>query len=351
MKKKLSGYTSKILVGYGFALLICVASFPGHAMAQTVNKLGVHLLETNELAAAKQLVVTDQSTDEWHYVTIPFTLDDVNQEQEWRQFFISAQEYRLIPIVRLATRFENEAWQVPTRKEVTTLIDALAKLDWPTDQKHIIVFNEVNHAPEWGGRLDPAEYARTLRFAADWAHSENAGFVVLPAAMDLATSNGKTTTEAFTYLSAMLAADPEIFGHIDAWNSHSYPNPAFSAAPQKYGQNSLRGYQTELAFLGGYVDQGFDVYITETGWEDNTATSRWLSAYYEYAIQHIWSDERIKAVTPFILKGDPGPFSRFSFLSGDDQPTHQYRSLQTALKRLNADHNFVALTTPLDQAN
>lgn len=324
---------------------------PKPALAQSVHKLGVHLLETNELAAAKQLVTTDQSVDEWHFVTIPYTLDDVEHPQEWQQFFDTAKALRIIPIVRLATQFEDGSWQIPSRKEVTTLINSLESLAWPTDEKHIIIFNEVNHAPEWGGRLDPAEYARTLRFAADWAHSENAGFIVLPAAMDLAAPNGKTTTEAFTYLAAMLAEEPGIFNYVDAWNSHSYPNPAFSSSPQKLGQNSLRGYQNELAFLGGYLDQNLDVYITETGWVDNPQTTHNLTEYYKYAIQHIWSDERIKAVTPFVLKGDPGPFSRFSFLTGDDQPTHQYRSLQTALRRLNDDHNFVALTTPLYPTN
>jgi hypothetical protein len=76
-------------------------------------------------------------------------------------------------------------------------------------------------------------------------------------------------------------------------------------------------------------------FITETGWVENASTSRWLESYYTYAFQHIWSDPRIIAVTPFVLRGDPGPFAGFSFLDKNNRPTIQYVAMQNALKKTN----------------
>jgi hypothetical protein len=94
---------------------------------------------------------------------------------------------------------------------------------------------------------------------------------------------------------------------------------------------SLRGYQHELAWLKERTGRQLDVYITETGWIDNARTGIWLDQYYRYAFQHIWSDARVKAVTPFVLRGAPGPFAGFSFLDGNGQPTRQYRAYQALL--------------------
>lgn len=295
--------------------------------------LGIHILNLYELEAADTLISADNQ-EAWHYVTIPFSLADLNRKDDWQAFFYKAREKKIIPIVRLVTQVEGDHWLQPNRKEVTDQITFLKNLEWPTDKKHIVIFNEVNHAKEWGGVIDPVGYTETLRFAAQWAHAEQAGFVVLPAAMDLAAPNGGSTMEAFTYLSKMYEADPEIFNYVDAWNSHSYPNPAFSASPRLTSQNSLRGFEHELAFLKQKTQRELQVYITETGWVTNRATSPWLESYYTYALQHIWSDPRVVAVTPFVLQGAPGPFSDFTFLDESGQPTLHYRALQNAIKKV-----------------
>lgn len=301
--------------------------------AEEVSKLGIHILNPSELESAKELISVE-GTDQWQFVTIPFTLADVEKHEEWQEFFNEAREKKIIPLVRLTTRFENDAWQVPTRRESVALVTALSSLNWPTDQRHIIVFNEVNHAKEWGGTINPEEYAETLEFISSWARSENKNYIVLPAAMDLAAPNGSITREAFSYLEEMHRSNNEIFSYVDAWNSHSYPNPAFSAAPQRTGKNTLRGFEHELAFLKKTTNKDYEVYITETGWVDNRATSRWLTAYYDYAVDHIWSNPQVKAVTPFVLKGSPGPFAGFSFLSGDDKPTRQYQAFRNVIESL-----------------
>jgi hypothetical protein len=323
------------LLAYGSFIFIFASIFylryPALSHAQETSRMGMHILTVHELSDAKAFLSTEQP-DSWHYVTVPFTIEDIGRQAEWEAFFENAREQKVIPLVRLATRVEGDAWVVPNRKNVVDQIDFLSQFEWPTSQKHIIIFNEVNHAKEWGNTLDPIEYARTFEFASQWARSKDAGFVVLPAAMDLAAPNGRVTREAFTYLNQMREYNADIFSYADAWNSHSYPNPGFSAAPQRTGQNSLRGFEYELAYLKEVTNRDFQVYITETGWEDSPATRRWLRSYYTYALQHIWSHPQVVAVTPFIYKGAPGPFAGFSFMTAENQPTAQALALLQALR-------------------
>ena len=296
--------------------------------------LGIHILSPSEAQAAEKLFQADHQDQKWHYVTIPLSLDDLNQKDAWNNFFAYAKEQKLIPIVRLASKFDNGAWVVPTKSDIVNLISFLSSLNWPTDDKYIIVFNEVNHSKEWGGHVDPAEYAGVLQFTSDWAKSENKNYKILPAAMDLAAPNGGSTREAFSYLDAMRQTQPRIFDFIDYWNSHSYPNPAFSAPPGAKGQNSLSGFQDELAYLQQKTGRDYETFITETGWIENASTRPWLTSYYEYAVQHVWNDPHVKAVTPFVLEGDPGPFSGFTFLNRNGQPTAQYEAYQKVMSEV-----------------
>lgn len=307
--------------------------------------LGIHILSPHEAVAAKELIqIPEKTTDlesqeastqeDWYYVTIPFSLDDLNRKSEWQDFFHQAKELKLIPIVRLTTRFENGHWIIPNRKQITDQISFLNSLEWPTAEKRIIIYNEVNHAPEWGGELNPSSYVEVLKFAYQWAKSEDENFIVLPAALDLAAANTKTTQESFSYLAQMLKYEPALLDYVDAWNSHSYPNPGFSSSPYRTDKQSLRGYEHELAYLDQHTSKKLQVYITETGWSQNIYTTPYLERYYEYAISQIWSkNERVVAVTPFLLKGSPGPFANFSFLDGADQPTSQYLALKAALEK------------------
>lgn len=316
--------------------LFFLLAVAGQSFAFEPSKLGVHILHLDEVTLAKQVVSSENQNDTWNYVTIPFTLEDLQRKKEWQKFFDACAQHKLIPLVRLTTQFDSsvKAWVVPTKKNIVDQITFLSNLQWPTQERHIIVFNEVNHAKEWGGVINPQEYTKILRFTADWAHTEQKKYVVLPAGFDLAAPNGRNTKEAFAYFSEMLQADPEIFSVVDVWNSHSYPNPGFSSSPTRTGKNSLRGYQYEIAYLKEKTGKDFKVMITETGWEDSKSISKWLSSYYAYAFQHIWSDERVLAVTPFVLKGSPGPFEGFSLLDVNDKPTNQLYALQSGLEKV-----------------
>lgn len=305
---------------------------PQQVQAAEGHVLGIHILHRSELDAATTLLnPVESSQDDWHYITVPFTLEDLDKPTEWQEFFDQARERKLIPLVRLVTEFEDGAWQVPNRKQITDQIQFLSQLKWPTAQRTIIVFNEPNQAHEWSGRIDPVEYARILDFTARWAKSEDKNYVVLPAGMDLAAPSGPVTAEAFWYLDQMLAFNPDVFAYVDYWNSHSYPNPGFVSSPQRTDKMSLRGFQHELTYLKQKTGRDFEVFITETGWRDTPATSPWLSSYYQYAYQHIWSDNRVKGVTPFLLQGDPGPFSAFTFIDQFGRQTSQYLAYQQLL--------------------
>lgn len=340
-------------------VLICLTILfsAGSVQAFEVSKLGVHILSIHELNDAKKLlspkdIILGVSTDfesgletnidyqNWNYVTIPLTLDDVTSKKdlEWQLFFDNAKRLKVIPIVRLATEYspENNSWLVPNKKQIINQINFLSKLNWPTEERYIIAYNEVNHAAEWGGRVDPEGYSNVLKFVSLWARTEEKNFIVLPAAMDLAAPNSQKTLEAFNYLNQMYNLDPEIFSYVDVWNSHSYPNPGFISSPTSYGKNSMRGFQYELNYLKYKTGKDYQVMITETGWKGTLSNSRWLESYYTYTMQHIWSDDRVIAVTPFLLKGSPGPFSSFSFYDENEQPTAQYNAYQNAIKKVDS---------------
>lgn len=329
-----------IIIGLFISLLFTSAN---SVLAFDASKIGIHILNIEELEDARRLVPESSSS----YVTIPFTLADLEKKEHWQSFFDSARELNVIPLVRLTTTYSSErnAWEVPTKKNIVDQITFLSSLNWPTDKKHIIIFNEVNHAKEWGGKVDPNSYAEVLEFASQWAHTEEENYVVLPAAMDLAAPNSLITREAFSYLSALLEYSPTVFDHVDVWNSHSYPNPGFSSSPLRNGKNSLRGFTYELNYLKEKTGRDFNVMITETGWQESPQVTRWLTDYYTYAFQHIWSDDRVLAVTPFILKGSPGPFTGFSFLDAQNNPTNQYYAFTNALQKVtqNTDHVLVGL--------
>lgn len=315
-----------------WALLVGVWLATRAVSAARPPALGIHILHPGEIGEAVELIKTDDNREQWNYVTIPLSLEDLERHDEWQAAFDEAKKHKINPVVRLTSRFDPDlgAWTIPTRGEIIQLFRFLSELNWPRDAKLIIAFNEPNHASEWGGKLDPASYAQALQFVIDWAHTEFNGYRVLPAGMDLAAPNGGETMEAFAYLSGMVAAEPEIFTRIDYWNSHSYPNPAFSSSPAASGQNSLRGYQYELDWL---AQRGVEkkVLITETGWEANAKTLPHLAEWYAQA-REIWEDTRVLAVTPFVMRGDPGPFARFSMIDKDSQRTRQYEAYRGAIE-------------------
>lgn len=328
---KLRLITSSILT----FLLLWFSADSVHA----IGKVGMHVLQPEEIEKVSTLFQkvrfsanADEEETQPLYITITYGFDDINHPERWNEAFRVAKENNIIPLVRLSTSFDakNNAWQIPNRYQLVKLLSSLDSLEWPQSKRHVILFNEPNHAPEWGGTFDVESLANSLQFAADWLHTEQEQYIVMPPALDLAAANTADTKEAFEYWSMLLAQNDELLNHFDAWNSHSYPNPGFISSPYSSSRNSLRGYEHELAFLSQHTDKQWSVYITETGWLDRLSEST-LRNYYRYAMNDIWSDERVVAVTPFLLAGAPGPFSEFSFIDQNGNPTRQWQALSAAI--------------------
>jgi len=298
------------------------------------SKFGMHVLRPEEFEQTDKLFAElRKDSDTKLYITVPFVLDDISQEDRWQKAFDYAREHNIVPIVRIGTRFDTEknAWKIPERKDILDISRALNSLNWPQDERYVILFNEPNHAAEWGGTLDPESFAEMTEFGLDWFNTDGRNYKVLPAAMDLAAPNGSFTLEAFGYWNKALEARPEILNKIAAWNSHSYPNPGFVAAPQRDAKNGMNGYEHELAFLDKHTERDLAVFITETGWKNDRFTRRTLENYYNYTVKNIWSDEKVVAVTPFLLAGAPGPFGGFSFIDETGKPTVQWQAMASVL--------------------
>lgn len=313
-------------------LMLCIV-FSGAPITHARGEiLGIHILNTSEVDRASQLLENGDDKDK--FVTVPITLADTNKPAEWQKFFDDCHRLKIRPLVRFATVFENGAWKEPTRQDVMTISKFLSALEWRRTELTVILFNEPNHAKEWGGMIKPTAFASISGFASRWLKTEAKTYTILPAAMDLAADGHNGTMEAFAYWREALKEDPNLFDHFDGWNSHSYPNPAFAAPPNRTGKNSLRGYETELAFVRQYSDKTFPVYITETGWNQDVLSDQRLQAYFRQAFEKIWAkDTRIVAVTPFLLQGAPGTFAPFSFLDKNGKPTAAYTIYQDLLEK------------------
>lgn len=314
--------------------LVILAALGTARPALAASKFGMHVLRPEEFEQTDLLFSElRKDTDTPLSITVPFTLDDVGNLNPWQDAFEYARQHNIIPILRIGTRFntESNAWEIPNRKDILDITRALNALQWPQEERYVILFNEPNHAAEWGGSLDPHSFAEMTDFALDWLNTEGKNYRVLPAALDLAAPTGSTTQEAFGFWREALAVRPEILEKVYAWNSHSYPNPGFAAAPQRNAKNSMNGYQHELAFLKNYTDRELPVFITETGWKNERFSRRTLENYYSYTVRNIWSDENVVAVTPFLLAGSPGPFGSFSFVDEAGKPTIQWQALASVL--------------------
>jgi hypothetical protein len=126
------------------------------------------------------------------YVTQLVHADDLDAEK-WQVFMDLCEEFELTPILRLATVFDraNGWWEAPFRDADGTYrtvaknyAEFVKALRWPGSIHFITVGNEPNHGNEWGGRPDPAAYARFLMDVAYTLHSVDAGARVLNAGFD-----------------------------------------------------------------------------------------------------------------------------------------------------------------------
>lgn len=286
------------------------------------NKAGIHILDPNEVERVPDLV--NSSGGEWGYVTVPIR-DDDKDRIKWQKFMDKCRELKLIPIIRLATVMKPGAWESPTLYQSLDFANFLNDLDWPVKNRYVIVYNEPNHAAEWDGYVDPAGYAIILKYTSQIFKVRNEDFFILPAGLDAAAPDGGGHLSIYNFMNQMIMEEPDVFEYIDGWNSHSYPNPAFAGSPYDKHSRSIISYRHEIDFLSRFVDKDLPVFITETGWKDNIVGQQRAAIFYKTAFEEIWlADDKIAAITPFLLQSGEGPFAPFSFLqtNGGFKPSY-----------------------------
>lgn len=279
------------------------------------NKFGIHILFSDEIDEAAAFA--NSNGGQWGYVTIPIQAGDKDIEK-WQKFMDSAKKNKIIPIVRLATEgdyFNTSVWRKPTFEDIVDFANFLDSLSWPTKNRYVIIFNEVNRGNEWGGAPDPSEYAEILSFASDKFKEKNSDFFIISSGMDNASITiPQVSYDKMHFLDAMEYFIPGVLNKIDAVSSHSYPNPAFSQPPQKNGEQSIASFLHEKKFIEQFTNKDLPVFITETGWTKNALSQETIATYYNFAFTNVWNNESIVAVTPFLLRANQGPFMQFSLL-------------------------------------
>lgn len=278
------------------------------ANAQANNIYGIHIIDENDLENAAALV--NSGGGEWGYVTVVIR-EDQRETEKWQRVFDKMRRLKLIPIVRIATTMDGGNWIAPSKNQAADWATFLDTLNWPVKKRILVIFNEPNHAKEWGGLIDPEGYTDIYKHYYKTLKDTSSDFYILAAALDLAAPNSAKTMEAKTFFNRMHDRDNYIFTLYDGLNSHSYPNPGFIGDPKDQGRMSIKGYKWELETLSKMgLNPESEVYITETGWL-NSATN--LIEKYEYAFKDAWQDPQIKAVTPFVLNYLEEPFADFSW--------------------------------------
>lgn len=282
------------------------------------NIYGMGIVNHSDLNDVAGLVNTNGG--DWGYVTVVITEKDRSKEV-WQKFLDDCRRLRLIPIIRVASEFNNGSWNEPQLAEIDNWVNFFNSLNWVIENRYVIIGNEPNHAKEWGGKIDPESYGTYLKEFSIKLKNSNADYFVLNAGFDqdAPTQNPRVknmaTMDQKTYMQRMLKKEPEIFNYIDGWNSHSYPNPAFSGSKTAVGRRTIRGYEWEIELLKSLgVNKDFPIFITETGWKKTSKNEELIAQNIEYAFKEVWSkNEKIVAVTPFILNYQQEPFREFSW--------------------------------------
>lgn len=295
------------------------------------NRFGIHIIEQADLDQATKLV--NSSGGLWGYITFVIR-DDQRQVDQWSDFFRQLRQKNLIPIVRIATHVENGVWVKPKLTDGSSWADFFDHLPWPVENRYIILFNEPNHAKEWGSEINPNEYTDIVNQYIKAFKNVSSDFFMLNAGFDMAAQAiPNQTADALWYWEKMDEYSSGIFSQFDGWVSHAYPNPNFTASPYNNGRTSIVSYRFEQDYLSNnYQVNKKPVFITETGWQTGILNESIISSYYEIAFENIWKDNNLIAVTPFLLNYPEQLFATFSWIDLNGKPKEQYNNVLGMVK-------------------
>lgn len=299
------------------------------------NFHGIHILFPSELEGANKLV--NSTSGEWGYVTIPIQSGDKDLEK-WQNFMDECKRLKLIPIIRLSTEayYQNtNVWRIPTDSDILDFANFLNSLQWPIENRYVVVFNEVNRFDEWGGESpDPKRYSDILSYSVDVFKEKSPDFYIIMAGLDNASPNDREQyMDNFVFIREMEENNPEIFKKIDGFASHSYPNPDFSQPPLPGKREGITTYQFEYELINKNSGKKVPAFILETGWHSEKLGEAKVAEYYKTAYREIWDKDKDKivAITPFLLNSQGGSFDTFSFIR-NGQETQYYRDASASEK-------------------
>ncbi len=340
-------YTRQSMIRFAlvviFFLLFVVPSYAIYdPLSVPNNKFGIHIADPNDIPEAAKLV--NSSNGLWGYVTIVIP-DNDRDIGKWQNIFKKLKKLALIPIVRLATHVEGGSWSIPQTVDAAVTANFLSDLPWPTKNRYVVLFNEPNHAKEWGNTLDPEGYARTARAYGLALKNHSDEYFILPAGFDASAPNSRETMDEEQYVQRIFASEPKLLELLDGWTSHSYPNPGFSASPYDTGRGTLKTYEWELSLLASIgIKKNVPIFITETGWA-HTGLSQTrsllnpdqVSEYIDIANRIVWNDPRIVAVTPFLFQYPEDLFSMFSWLIPHERTPYPFYLSYQSFPKIKGD--------------
>ncbi|MBI2641225.1 hypothetical protein HYW87_01350, partial [Candidatus Roizmanbacteria bacterium] len=300
------------------------------------NKFGIHLAQPHleDLQKAKELV--NSNGGDWGYVTLVIQENDRNKDK-WQDVFNRLRKLHLIPIIRIATKPEGSNWKRPTKEDASSWAEFLNSLNWVIKHRYVVLFNEPNHASEWGGAVDPQNYATVAVEFAKKLTEKNSDFFVMLAGLDASAPQALPNyQDEYTFLTAVLnkITIQQYNNLFSGLASHSYPNPAFAGSPYGEGRGTVRTYLWELQVLSASGVKTLPVFITETGWDRAKIDEDSVAENFIESYRTIWlPDEKVVAVTPFVFDYQGDPFLNFSWKKFQDSDFYQqYYTVQSLAK-------------------
>lgn len=296
------------------------------------NKFGIHILFPSELEKAGELV--NSNGGQWGYVTIPIQVADKDLVK-WQKFFDEAKRLKIIPIIRLATEsnyHDTKSWKKPSEEDILDFANFFDSLVWPTKNRYIVVFNEVNRVDEWEGLSNPYEYSTILDFAISTFKSKSDDYFIISAGLDNAAETDGLSFNEYDFIRLVNQENPGIFSRVDGVASHSYPNPAFSQPPDVVTEKSVGSFIYESLLIERLTEKSLPIFITETGWDQQLYKDSEVGIFFRQAFESIWNDPKIVAVTPFLLSSQEGPFEKFSFIKKDGTESDIFKAFQNIEK-------------------
>src|SRR3989338_1623509 len=325
-----------VLLGMILLLFFFVGLHSVFADEKKNNKFGIHLAQPHLEDLVKAKLLLNSSGGDCGYVTLVIQEND-RDRGKWQEIFDKMREFHLIPIIRIATQPEGSLWKRPRKEDGDSWVSFLDSLNWVVKERYIVLFNEPNHGSEWGGSVDPKDYASVSLEFAKKLKQKNSNFFIMLAGLDASAPHSPPNYEdeaaflkqVFSNLPAGRQGET-----IEQWNnvlsglaSHSYPNPGFSGAPYGFGRGTVRTYQWELGLLKQLGLKDLPVFITETGWVRGDEAV--VADNYKIAFENVWlPDDRVFAVTPFVFDYQGDPFLDFSWKLPSVQATEKQEFFQ-----------------------